>query len=75
MWDVQNPLATVQVRVSRQIDTSGSREDSTRIRLFAEAPVTCPLQTCVERAIDSSRYFCVRVGIEHDRRALAHRAP
>lgn len=29
--------------------------------LFAECPVTMPLHTCVERAIDSSRYFCIRI--------------
>jgi hypothetical protein len=40
----------------------GSRlRDPDSNELFAEAPITSPLHTCVERAIDSSRYFCVRV--------------
>ena len=74
MWDIQNPLASVHVSLTRTIDfgeenNAAHNGDVTWIRLrdpatnelFAEAPVTYPLHTCVERAIDSSRYFCVRV--------------
>ena len=65
LWDVQNPLATVSVTLTRALDASDTclvrLYDPDSNELFAEAPITSPLHTCVERAIDSSRYFCVRV--------------
>lgn len=65
LWDVQNPLATVAVTLTRALDASDTclvrLRDPESKELFAEAPITSPLHTCVERAIDSSRYFCVRV--------------
>jgi hypothetical protein len=65
LWDVLNPLATVAVTLTRALDASDTclvrLRDPESNELFAEAPITSPLHTCVERAIDSSRYFCVRV--------------
>lgn len=62
---MQNPLATVAVTLTRAVDASDTclvrLRDPQSKELFAEAPITSPLHTCVERAIDSSRYFCVRV--------------
>jgi hypothetical protein len=63
LWDLQNPLATVHVSLVRTADDSAvvRLKDPDSKELFAEAPVTAPLHACVERAIDSSRYFCVRI--------------
>ena len=77
LWDVQNPLATVAVTLTRALDASDTclvrLRDPESKELFAEAPITSPLHTCVERAIDSSRYFCVRGGRWRQWQARVHR--
>lgn len=56
-------LAEVRVKVFRDgSDHAYIRlEDPEKGELWAECPVTRPLHTCVERVIDSSRYFVIRV--------------
>eukprot|EP00890_Picochlorum_soloecismus_P002645 jgi/Picsp_1/3381/NSC_06219-R1_protein len=62
-WDVSTWLAEVRVRVFRNglDDAYIHLEDPEKGELWAECPVIFPLHTCVERVIDSSRYFVIRV--------------
>ena len=62
-WNVNQWLAEVRVQVFRDASDHGyiRLEDPEKSELWAECPVTLPLHTCVERVIDSSRYFVIRV--------------
>lgn len=65
-WNVGTWLAEVSVKFVKKMVGS---EDLAYIQLqdpasgdmWAECPVSVPLHTCVERVIDSSRYFVIRV--------------
>lgn len=62
-WNVETPLAEVCVTLVRDGDDHASVRllDPKTNELWAECPISIPLHTCVERVIDSSRYFVIRV--------------
>lgn len=62
-WNVETPLAEVCVTLIRDGEDHASVRllDPKTNELWAECPISIPLHTCVERVIDSSRYFVIRV--------------
>lgn len=62
-WDVEKPLAEVIAYVHRDPEDHACVRmlDPETHELWAECPVATPLHTCVEKVIDSSRYFVIRI--------------
>lgn len=60
---MEKPLAEVVVYVRRDGEDHGYVRllDPSTDELWAECPIAIPLHTCVEKVIDSSRYFVIRI--------------